>query len=56
MGVWFVPEAVIRHDGRRESAGGSRRALWLHLRSMVRFFSEYPCAVIGKCTTDCKKD
>ena len=56
MGVWFVPEAVIRHDGRRESAGGSRRALWLHLRSMVRFFSEYPCAVIGKCIIDRKKD
>ncbi|MCK5117578.1 MAG: glycosyltransferase family 2 protein [Candidatus Aegiribacteria sp.] len=56
MGVWFVPEAVIRHDGRRASAGGSTRALWLHLRSMVRFFSEYPCALIGKCSTDHKKD
>ena len=51
MGVWFVPEAVIRHESRRESAGGSARALWLHLRSMVRFFSEYPCAMIGKCST-----
>jgi GT2 family glycosyltransferase len=51
MDVWFVPEAVIRHESRRESAGGSARALWLHLQSMVRFFSEYPCALIGKCST-----
>ncbi len=56
MGVWFVPEAVIRHDSRRESAGGSRKALWLHLRSMVRFFCEYPCAMIGKCSTSRSKE
>ena len=51
MGVWYVPEAVIRHDSRRDSAGGSTKALWFHLRSMVRFFSEYPCAMTGKCST-----
>ncbi len=56
MGVWFVPEAIIRHEGRRESAGGSLKALWFHLRSMVRFFSEYPCAMIGKCGIARKKD
>ena len=56
MGVWFVPEAVIRHDSRRESAGGSRKALWLHLKSMVRFFSEYPRAMTGEYSTDRKKD
>ncbi len=56
MGVWFVPEAVIRHESKRESAGGSRKALWLHLRSMVRFFSEYPRAMISKSSTDRKKD
>ncbi len=48
MGVWFVPETVIRHDSRRESAGGSMNALWLHLRSMVRFFSEHLSVTIGK--------
>ncbi|NOQ22869.1 MAG: glycosyltransferase [Candidatus Aegiribacteria sp.] len=56
MEVWFVPGAVIRHDGRRESAGGSATALWFHLKSMVRFFSEYPCAMIGKCGTTRTKD
>ncbi len=56
MDVWFVPEAVIRHENRRESAGGSAAALWLHLKSMVRFFSEYPCAMIGKCDTAHTKD
>lgn len=56
MGVWYVPEAVIRHDSRRASAGGSATALWFHLQSMVRFFSEYPRAMIGKCSTAPKKD
>ncbi|MEN8208486.1 MAG: glycosyltransferase family 2 protein [Candidatus Fermentibacteria bacterium] len=56
MDVWFVPEAVIRHENRRESAGGSIRALWLHLKSMVRFFSEYPLAIIGKCGFPLEKD
>ena len=56
MDVWFVPEAVIRHENRRESAGGSVKALWLHLKSMVRFFSEYPCAMIGKCDNALTKD
>lgn len=51
MAVWYVPEAVIRHDSRRASAGGSVKALWYHLKSMVRFFSEYPCAITGKCGT-----
>ncbi len=56
MGVWYVPEAVIMHAGRRESAGGFGKALWFHLRSMVRFFCEYPCAMIGKCNTASTKD
>lgn len=48
MEVWRVPEAVITHECRRQSAGGSRRAAWLHLRSMIRFFAENPSAMIGK--------
>lgn len=56
MDVWFVPGAVIMHENRRESAGGSIKALWLHLKSMIRFFSEYPCAMIGKCHTTRTKD
>lgn len=56
MDVWYVPEAVIRHDGQRESADGFGKALWFHLRSMVRFFSEYPCAVTGNCGKSRKKE
>lgn len=52
MEVWYVPRAVIIHEGRRESAGRPGRALWLHLVSMVRFFAEYPCAAVGRCHTD----
>lgn len=55
MEVWYVPDAVITHEGRRESAGPPGRALWLHLASMVRFFIEYPCAMVGRCFTD-KRD
>jgi GT2 family glycosyltransferase len=56
MAVWYVPEAVIRHDSRRASAGRSVKALWFHLKSMVRFFSEYPCAMTGKCASTRSKD
>ncbi len=52
MRVWFVPGAVIRHAPRRESAGSTGRALWLHLRSMIRFFGEYPCAAVGRCVNE----
>ncbi len=46
MEVWYVPEAMIYHEGRRESRRPGR-ALWLHLLSMVRFYSEYPMVAIG---------
>ncbi|MCD4847533.1 MAG: glycosyltransferase family 2 protein [Candidatus Aegiribacteria sp.] len=48
MEVWFVPDAVIKHACRRESAGKPGKALWFHLRSMVRFFIEHPSVAIGK--------
>jgi hypothetical protein len=48
MEVWRVPEALITHECRRQSAGGSRRAAGLHLRSMIRFFAAHPSALIGK--------
>lgn len=46
MEVWLVPESVIRHECSRESARKPGRALWHHLRSMVRFFSKHPGAMI----------
>lgn len=49
MEVWYVPEAVVIHDGKRESSRGFSKALWFHLMSMIRFFCEYPCALIGSC-------
>ena len=49
MGVWYVPDAVVVHDGRRESSSGLNRALWFHLMSMIRFFCEFPCALVGSC-------
>lgn len=48
MEVWRVPEAVVMHECRRESAGGSRRAAALHFRSMIRFFASHPTALFGK--------
>jgi N-acetylglucosaminyl-diphospho-decaprenol L-rhamnosyltransferase len=42
--VWHVPAAEMTHICRRESAGGPGRALWLHLRSMLRFFADHPRA------------
>jgi N-acetylglucosaminyl-diphospho-decaprenol L-rhamnosyltransferase len=45
MEVWLVPDAVIRHECARESASRPGRALWHHLRSMVRFFSRHPSAL-----------
>ncbi|MCK7470342.1 MAG: hypothetical protein MZU95_05685 [Desulfomicrobium escambiense] len=48
MEVWRVPEAVIIHECRRQSAGGSGRAARLHFRSMIRFFATHPSALAGK--------
>jgi len=48
MEVWRVPEAVITHECRRQSAGTSGRAARLHFRSMIRFFATHPSAIIGK--------
>jgi GT2 family glycosyltransferase len=45
--VWYVPDSVIRHVHRRESAGGSVKALGHHLASMLRFFSRHPSAITG---------
>ena len=51
MEVWFVPDAKIKHLYKRESAGKPGKALWFHLRSMVRFFIEHPSIAIGKYET-----
>lgn len=48
MEVWRVPEALITHECRRQSAGGSRRAAGLHFRSMIRYFAHNPASIIGK--------
>lgn len=48
MEVWRVPEAVITHECRRQSAGGSGRAAALHFRSMIRFYMTNPPALFGK--------
>ena len=48
MEVWYVPDAVIRHACKRESAGKPGKALWFHLISMIRFFIEHPSVAIGK--------
>jgi len=45
MEVWLVPDAVFGHACARESARRPGRALWHHLRSMVRFFSDHPSAL-----------
>ncbi|HOZ18168.1 MAG TPA: glycosyltransferase family 2 protein [Candidatus Fermentibacter daniensis] len=51
--VWHVPDAVMEHESRRESAGRPGRALWLHLRSMLRFYSDHPGALTGRCPRPC---
>ena len=51
--VWYVPDAVMEHESRRESAGRPGRALWLHLRSMVRFYTDHPGALTGRCPRPC---
>jgi hypothetical protein len=45
--VWYVPDSVMGHVHRRESAGRSRKALWHHLSSMVRFYARHPTALAG---------
>jgi N-acetylglucosaminyl-diphospho-decaprenol L-rhamnosyltransferase len=45
--VWYVPSSVMVHLCRRESAGRPGKALWLHLRSMLRFFADHPQAAFG---------
>ncbi len=47
--VWLVPDARMEHVPRRQSAGRPGRALWLHLRSMARFYQDHPGALIGRC-------
>lgn len=51
--VWHVPDAVMEHVSRRESAGRPGRALWLHLRSMLRFYSDHRGALFGRCPGPC---
>jgi len=46
--VWLVPGAVMEHVSRRESAGRPGRALLLHLRSMLRFYSDHHGALFGR--------
>lgn len=46
--VWFLPDAVIRHVCRRESARGTARAAGFHFRSMIRYFASNPSSLIGK--------
>jgi len=45
--VWFVPSSRMIHQCRRASAGRPGRALWLHLRSMLRFFADHPGIAFG---------
>jgi N-acetylglucosaminyl-diphospho-decaprenol L-rhamnosyltransferase len=45
--VWYVPDSVMGHVHRRDSAGRSRRALRHHLSSMVRFYTRHPTALAG---------
>ncbi len=45
MEVWYVPASRMRHVCSRESAESAGNALWHHLRSMVRFFTEHPSSI-----------
>jgi len=45
MEVWYVPSSRMCHVCSRESAGSTGSALWHHLRSMVRFFTEHPSSI-----------
>ena len=46
MEVWFVPEAVIEHVCRRESASPGK-AMKHHLLSMLKFFLGHPAVAFG---------
>jgi N-acetylglucosaminyl-diphospho-decaprenol L-rhamnosyltransferase len=48
LGVWWVPQARVTHVCRRESAGKPGKALWMHLRSMCRFYLDHPRAAFGR--------
>lgn len=48
MEVWLVPEAVIIHECRRQSAETANRIALLHFRSMVRFYAGNPSALLGR--------
>jgi hypothetical protein len=48
MEVWIVPDAVITHVCRRQSADVTQKAARLHFRSMIRFYSANPFAMFGK--------
>ncbi len=48
MEVWFVPDAVILHECRRQSADGAGSAALHHFRSMLRFYSTHPAAALGR--------
>jgi GT2 family glycosyltransferase len=52
MEVWLVPGARMEHVARRQSAGRPGRALWLHLRSMLRFYADHPKAMMGRSSVD----
>jgi N-acetylglucosaminyl-diphospho-decaprenol L-rhamnosyltransferase len=45
--VWYVPDSVITHVTRRDSAGKSMKALYHHLVSMTKFFARHPSALRG---------
>ncbi len=48
MEVWYVPEARVIHECRRQSAGFPGRAAVHHFVSMLRFFLHHPSALLGK--------
>lgn len=48
MEVWYVPEAQVIHECRRQSAGLPGKAALHHFVSMLRFQLRHPSAVFGK--------
>ncbi len=48
MEVWYVPEAQVIHECRRQSAGLPGKAALHHFVSMIRFYLGHPSAVFGK--------